>query len=299
MDNFLYLPRATASALYDLSFAAAVGILLCRLWLPEANLLQRRLRLAFILVSLTLFATLTAQLWLTTATMLGTTQPSAILAELHDVLTSTHAGRLAALAIPPALVLLALSVSSLRLQRTSKTTLYASLITLFAMVILRSATGHAASNGDFTFDELIQLLHLAATAVWAGTLLAAGLLLASTLASNPSTISHLGNRISRAATSAILLVIATGVYKSWRGLGGTLSPLAHTQWGILLSIKTALVSIALLQGLYNRRLLQRNQQLIAVDATAFAGSLRLEALVMFAILTLSGFLANSPPATGS
>jgi putative copper export protein len=73
-------------------------------------------------------------------------------------------------------------------------------------------------------------------------------------------------------------------------------PLVHTQWGWLLTTKSALVATALLLGLYNRLLLARNPELLPQDARRFSSSLRLEAALMLAILVFSAFLANSPPA---
>jgi putative copper resistance protein D len=306
MDNYLFLPRAAAAALYDLSFAAATGLTLCLLWLPAGTAhLHRRLRRALLSASILTVCALTAQLWLITATMIGAATPHDVLPQLHDVLTATHAGRIASAAILPALLLLTLSAiaaaqaSKLDTTRSPQRLLKTSLATVVILAILRSATGHAAAQGDFNLDEAVQLLHLAATALWAGLILAAGLLIAPRLrnATDAVTLTHLGRRISAAATLAIGVVILSGLYNAWRGLGGVhLHPLVNTQWGVLLTTKSALVSAALLVGLYNRLLLRRNPELTPADAARFTRSLCLEACIMLAILTLSAFLANSMPA---
>jgi putative copper resistance protein D len=306
MDNYLFLPRAAAAALYDLSFAAATGLLLCLLWLPAgAAHLHRRLRRALLSASILTVSALTAQLWLITATMIGAATPHDVFPQLHDVLTATHAGRIASAAILPALLLLTLSAiaatqaSKLDTTRSPQRLLNTSLATVVILAILRSATGHAAAQGDFNLDEAVQLLHLAATGLWAGLILAAGLVIAPRLrnATDAPTLTHLGRRISAAATLAIGVVILSGLYNAWRGLGGVhLRPLVNTQWGVLLTTKSTLVSAALLVGLYNRLLLRRNPELTPADAARFTRSLRLEAWVMLAILTLSAFLANSMPA---
>jgi putative copper resistance protein D len=309
MDNYLYLPRAAAAALYDLSFAAATGLLLCLLWLP-GHALGKRLARWLLACSIVLFCTLPAQFWLITATMLGSAAPHDVLPQLRDVLTTTHSGRMATAAILPALILLALATIAAthnpqpKTQNSTQTrprrlALQLSLAAVLALAILRSATGHAAAKGDFTLDEAVQLLHLAATAVWAGLILAAGSLVSPALlrAQDHATLTRTGRRISRAATVAIAGVIFSGIYNAWRGLEGKLPPLVHTQWGWLLTAKSTLVATALLLGLYNRLLLARNPELLPQDARRFTGSLRLEAALMLAILVLSAFLANSPPAT--
>jgi putative copper export protein len=80
--------------------------------------------------------------------------------------------------------------------------------------------------------------------------------------------------------------------------GASLKPLVNTQWGALLTLKSALVLAALALGANNRLLLARNEELLEADAAGFAGWMRVEAWVMAAILAVSGLLANSPPATG-
>jgi hypothetical protein len=111
MDNYLFLPRAAVAALYDLSFAAATGLLFCLFWLP-GHALRERLARWLLATSIVLFCTLPAQFWLITATMLGSASPRDVLPELREVLTATHSGRMATAATLPALILLALAITA-------------------------------------------------------------------------------------------------------------------------------------------------------------------------------------------
>jgi putative copper resistance protein D len=289
MDNFLFLPRATFSALYDLAFAAAVGLLLSRLWLERdrTDATLRTMRASFTACALVLLLTLGAEVILTTAMMTGTL--TGVTSQIKDVLTSTHAGRL----LIPAL-LLATTLTTLSLLKRPLT--LAALAVLFTMAIVRAATGHAASQGDFTLPEAMQLIHLCSTAVWAGSVMVSGLLIVPYLVCRNDTVSllHFAKRLSATAAIAVFLVLLSGIYNAWLGLSGSLAPLVHTQWGILLTIKSSLVTIAVLLGLYNRILLRRPASALTIQS--FGRSLRIEALLIAAILTLSAFLANSPPA---
>ena len=97
------------------------------------------------------------------------------------------------------------------------------------------------------------------------------------------------------ATIAVLIVIATGMYNSWHGLGGTAAPLAHTQWGLVLDMKVFLVCIALALGTWNRRIIHSSERLASVPGSRLLTTLRAEAAMMLLILCISAVLANSPP----
>jgi len=88
----------------------------------------------------------------------------------------------------------------------------------------------------------------------------------------------------------------SGLYNSYRGLGGAVAPLVQSQWGILLDLKLTLVCIAIAMGAANRQTLRRNRSLSSTQTFRMARILRAEAVVMLLILLVSGWLANSAPA---
>jgi putative copper resistance protein D len=320
MDNFLYLPRALAASIFDLAFAVAFGCLLAVLWLrpgTDARRSERReltpdrplqadrthsrypseplyftlLRRTLTLCAAAMLLVLPVQLWLLTASMVGSSSTPEIRSALRDVLTATHAGRVLMPDFACALLLFAVSFPRRRAGA------YAALAIAFTLAAFRSASGHAASNGNFSRGELVQFLHLTSIAIWAGAVMVAGLLVLPRL-TDLEEATRFGRRLSGAATVAIVVVGLSGIYNAWIGLDGSLQPLPRTQWGILLLVKSALVLAALAFGAANRFALARNPVLTPADKLRFTRSMRLEALVMIAILGISGFLANSPPASG-
>jgi putative copper resistance protein D len=298
MDNFLLLPRALAATLSDAGFAALVGIALVRLWLGQRVFLdlQVKLRRTSLTCAALLLFTLCGQALLATASMIGSTDPAAIRLQLWAVLTETHAGR--NLIAQGCVVLLLLLLLALRRNRDTAPDawLILGLVTLLAAI--RSASGHASSEGDFTLREFVQFVHLTSIAVWAGNVIIAGLLALPALLRERLTeaIAQLMRRLSSTVTIALAFVVLSGIYNAWHGLGGSLHPLANTQWGYLLDAKLLLIVAALAMGFLNRRLLRRNPVLTLTEAGSLTTMLLAEAVVMLLILTVSAFLANSPPA---
>jgi putative copper resistance protein D len=302
MDNFLFLPRAATSALFDIAFTAAFGCGLARLWLGSGGLaaVVQALRRTLILCAFAMIALLLVQAWLVTATMLGTSAFQEVRGQLWDVLSGTHAGRTLIPQLGLAVALLV--VASPGRAWAGRAGISIPLLLLGALACVRSASGHAAAQGDFTFAVGLEFVHLVSIATWAGGIAIAGLILLPGLLRRDDLQNRLQETtrcaasLSRTSTWAVCLVIATGLLKGWIGLGQSLRPLEHTQWGILLTVKSALVMLALALGVKNRLTLGRNAVLAEADATSFSRWVKAEALLMVVILALSGFLANSPPA---
>jgi copper resistance protein D len=296
MEMFLFT-KALASAIFDIAFAGACGALLAYLWLdPQIHDdVTRRLRFALMVCASAMALFLPGQLWLLTATMLGTSAPSEIKGQLIDVLTTTHAGKLLIPDFVIALLLLALSRMQLLMRR--RRGVYLCLALFAVLAVFRSGTGHAATDGDFTIREVVQLLHLSAIAVWGGGVMIAGFLVLPSLLlfENVEAISDFGRRLSRAATVSVVLVLFSGLYNAWRGSDSSLRLLLHSQWGGILLGKSLLVLLALALGAMNRQLIKRPGAMYLADAARLTARIRLEALVMLAVLTITGWLANSPP----
>jgi putative copper resistance protein D len=310
MDNFLLLPRALVAFLFDAGFAGALGAMLCLLWLrrdesvalAEQSLVGRRIRWPLLGCAMGMVAALPCQAWLTTATMLGSASAADVWPQLKDVLTATHAGRVLVPDFALAVALLGAAAWAAavggRARGGRRLWLWGGLALAVLLGAMRSASGHAAGDGDFSLRELVQFVHLMATAVWAGGVMLAGWVVLPRLrcAASLEPVTHFGRRLSLAATWAVVLVAISGIYNAWLGLDGHLPPLVHTQWGWLLTAKSALVLLALGMGARNRWLLARNDLLEPQDAAEFVRWMRVEAAVMLAILAVTGFLASSAPA---
>jgi putative copper resistance protein D len=298
MDNFLFFPRSIAAALFDAAFAWASGLAMARLWLARdmeeklAKGLQRRV----IVCALAMLAGLFAQAFLAVATMTGSSSFTAVRDQFTDVMTGTHAGRALLCNTAIALVFLALTVVRGMWHSRVRTAVLLNILAVLAAT--RAATGHPAADGDFTLPELAQFVHLASIAVWSGGVIAAGFVILPELRGSQrfEAMAQFARRLSQTVTIALLLIVVSGVYNSYRGLGGSLAPLVGTQWGILLDIKIVLVCLAISMGAINRQMLRTNRDLSEPQARRLARVLRLEAIVMLLILSVSAFLANSPPA---
>ena len=294
MDNFLLLPRVLAGALFDLSFAAGWGLLLVSLWIGDAPALRARLRRGALACALGMLMALSAQGWLLTATMANSKDIGVIRAQLGDVLMSTHAGRVLLLNVAAALLLLAML---LMYRGTTHARAVARLGAIIVLAMTRAAAGHAASDGDFTLAELVQFIHLGSVATWSGSIIASGLLVLPRLLreGGSDVTTRFMRRLSAVVSIALGFVVLSGIYNSYRGLGGSLQPLARTGWGGLLDAKIALVCIALAMGWHNRRRLAGEGMLSPADTSRLSLVLRAEAVVMLLILAVSAWLANTAP----
>ena len=298
MDNFLLLPRTLAAAALDIAFAGSIGLVIAGLWseLDPAAKLYRKLRKAKRFCSIAMLVALPVQAWLLTATMTGSSLPREIRSQLVPVLTATHAGRVLLCSFALALIFFFLLLLYPGDSRRTGTQWL--ILALFGLAATRAATGHAAADGDFTLPEWVQLVHLVSIAIWAGSVMAAGFIVLPTMLRDRLTepAGKFTRKLSRNVTIALALIVLSGIYNSYRGLGGSLTPLVHTQWGHLLDIKIALVLAAVAMGASSRRILQRNHILSLQQVSSLAVALRTEAIVMLLILTVSAWLANSPAA---
>jgi len=295
MDK-LFVLRVLASATYDLAYSGAWGILLAAKWLayksPWEVKLYRILRVFVVLLACILFA----QAWLLTATMSGESDFTAVCGMIRQTIFETSPGRILGMQFLVAVVI-ALGLFFKRSLTGSAVWLQLGLFAFLAA--LRSASGHAASYGNFTVQELVQWVHLGATAAWSGSVFISGLVVStdSERVLNSFSIRAYGIKLSQTATLAVACVGLTGIYNAYLGLGKSIVPLTHTQWGYTLIAKSTLVMSALALGSRNRYLLSRSEaDWDAATESGFVRSLRIESVVMILILIVSAWLANSPPA---
>ncbi len=127
----------------------------------------------------------------------------------------------------------------------------------FAIVILLSlalaltwtVAEHASAGIQVPLAMTSAVLHLLAMAVWLGGLAA----LLTALHRAPGELpAPAVARFSRLAFAAVAVLVATGVYQSWRGLG-SLDALTSTPYGRLLTAKLVAVALLLTAAAYSRR----------------------------------------------
>lgn len=136
-----------------------------------------------------------------------------------------------------------------------------------ALALTWAAAEHASAGIQVPLAMTSSVLHLLATGVWLGGLVA--LLLTLRRSSGDGVADGVADdmaavvpRFSRIAFAAVTVLAVTGVYQSWRGLG-SLSALSGTSYGRLLLAKLAGVAVLLLAARYSRRWTAR----IAAPAT--------------------------------
>ncbi|MGW7665138.1 copper resistance CopC/CopD family protein [Streptomyces sp. NPDC054756] len=110
-----------------------------------------------------------------------------------------------------------------------------------------AAGEHASAGIQVPVAMTSSALHLLATAVWLGGL--AALLAALHHGALPA---EAVRRFSRVAFASVVVLVVTGVYQSWRGLGGW-DALADTTYGRLLAIKLMAVVVLLAAAAVSRR----------------------------------------------
>jgi copper transport protein len=109
-----------------------------------------------------------------------------------------------------------------------------------------AAAEHASAGIQVPLAMTSSALHLLAIAVWLGGLTALVLTLRST--ADAATVA----RFSRVAFVSVTVLVITGVYQSWRGLGSW-EALTGTTYGRLLLAKVVLVAVLLAVAAVSRR----------------------------------------------
>ncbi|WP_250512224.1 CopD family protein [Caballeronia sp. INDeC2] len=304
-DDPLWLAQTALAALADLAFACALGALLLNGWLsreqafaPASSVFParegwRRAARGGVLAAIALVLCNFASLWLQSAAMSGAPILEAG-ASLWLVATDTHAGIGWSVALAGSLLLLlATSVAPLSMSRIGSAMLAALIVAAG-----KSAIGHAADAGAFSFAEGVQTLHLLATAVWGGIVIAGAFVLPALDTSVArAVLIRTVARMSRAASMAVALVLLTGVFNAWRGVGGSLAALTASTWGHALIVKIALVAAALGFGALNRwsALPRLQRSASTMDAHTVINVMRIEAVMMALVFVAAAVLSHSVP----
>ncbi|MEW2808270.1 copper resistance protein CopC [Streptomyces massasporeus] len=133
-----------------------------------------------------------------------------------------------------------------------------------ALGLTWAAAEHASAGIQVPLAMTSSVLHLLATGVWLGGLVA---LLLTLRRSAGDDLLEVVPRFSRIAFTSVTVLAVTGVYQSWRGLG-SLSALTGTSYGRLLLAKVAGVAVLLLVAGYSRRWTRRIAAPAAVTRAA-------------------------------
>jgi copper transport protein len=122
-----------------------------------------------------------------------------------------------------------------------------------ALALTWAMSEHASAGIQVPAAMTSAVLHLLSMAAWLGGLT----VLLTTLYRSPEGLpARAVTRFSRLAFVSVLVLVATGVYQSWRGLG-SLDTLTTTTYGRLLTAKLLAVVVLLAAAAYSRRFTAR------------------------------------------
>nr|WP_301717705.1 MULTISPECIES: CopD family protein [Paraburkholderia] len=286
------------AAIANVLFACAVGACLAVLMLDNASpRMQSRLQRIVAVCVVTLIVADIANLLFETALKSGSA-PGADFSVLIPMLTQSHYGAAWSTGLVALIVWVLLSVAPRAFGRPARMTV--ALLAAAVFAFSKAASSHAAGAGDFSLPEWIHWMHICATAAWGGLVITSGLLVLPGLRAEASgeDLAHFVGRLSAAAAFALLAVLITGIYNANRGLAGSLVPLAHSDWGLILNAKIGLVNAAIVLGGINRLVyLPRIRRAASHSAAAssFQTILKAEAVVMIGILSTAAVLAHTIP----
>ncbi|WP_181969691.1 copper resistance D family protein [Paraburkholderia sp. DHOC27] len=241
-------------------------------------------------------------LWLQAAVMSGSTFSAAAPA-ISVVLTQSHFGAAWSVGCAGAVL------GCLGGTRDSRAAWWLAALGMLVYAAGKAAASHAADTGDFTVREAVHVVHLTATALWAGSVIVAAPLLwrwRRAAAMPPMQCEAFCTRLSHLATLALVVVIGSGIYNAAQDTAHLSGPLLDAWYGRVLTVKLVFVALAVLLGGYNRMI-----HLPRLHATAIEGGdayrdaqrrfdrlLSVEAIAMIAVLIAAAVLGHTAPTGG-
>jgi putative copper resistance protein D len=297
----LVIAQIALAAVQNLLFATAAGSLACAAIGKRSGMgMPATLRGWQAGFSIALALTALAYLWLQAAVMSGSPLAEAGPA-VAAVLTESHYGVAWSIGFVGAL-LAALS----RLPARRGLPLFAA--GLVAWAAGKAAASHAADAGDFSARELIHVAHLCATALWAGSVIVAVVVLRASRSARAAAGQRTAfcTELSYLATAMLVVVLITGFYNVMQDTAQASAPLSGMAWGRILAAKLACVIAAVALGGWNRLKVlpdlrataqQDGPAVLAVQAR-FNTWLAVEALAMLAVLAIAAVLGHTSPTGG-
>jgi len=247
---------------------------------------------------------LVATLWFETAIMADTALSQAGPA-VGSLLTQTHFGHAWLVGAVAWLAVAFLSLGT-RARLPARVSLAIALAGLAVFILTRSVVSHAGGGGDWTFDVMVDGLHLTLASAWVGIVFAGARLRLPAESATPqarSDATHWVARMSLTATVALLGIVATGSFKAWRALApaGSLQAIVGSTYGQALSAKLVLVALAVALGGINRLVVLPRlfRPLDTGDNPAWrerlVAILRFEAATLTVVLVAAAVLSGSEP----
>lgn len=295
------------TVLVNLGLAGIVGAWASVLWLrvaasPWASRSRRR-SLAALKAALVFTAVSDALLLLLQAAYMADVPLADAVALLPKMLEQTYVGHCWAGGVLGLMLVMGATGGPSARQGMPRLAIAALGLTLF--VYSRAAVSHAGDFGLVSVQGLVESAHLWAISVWLGIVgIAAFVVLANPMeaaATEKAEVAGWVQTLSAVATGALIVVVGTGLFNAWRGVGSPAN-LAGSAYVNTLLVKVGLVAIAVALGAFNRfRVMPRLMAALraplgrpAQPRQRFVQVLRIEAFFLFAALIAAAVLSSSP-----
>lgn len=168
-----------------------------------------------------------------------------------------------------------------------------------ALLATLGLSGHAAAGDLVPLALPVDVVHVAAVALWLGGLVVvAGITIPR---GDAGELARVVPRFSGIAFGAVVALVVTGSFQSWRQVG-SVEALTSTTYGHLLLAKLALFAVMVTFGYVGRRWVQRGAAApggVGADDDVVAGyrrAVRVETVLGVAILAVTALLVNAQPA---
>lgn len=287
--------QAASAALLNACFTWLVGTMLARRWLAAAGAgapaIEAALRRYDVLAAGLGTVAGVAALWAATAVMGGVDLIEAR-AMFWMMVTTTdhgHAGCITIAALFAVFVLRVLpSFGSMREPLM--------VVALAIFAVTRASMGHAGEDGWWSGAMASEALHLAAIGVWAGVVFVSGWAVVHSAGIGLS-LSGTGRYLeamSQAATAAVIVIVATGIFNAWLRIG-TPANLLHGLYAGAFLVKIALVGVALVLGGYNKFTGLRQASKSDQGVRAMKTVLQVESGLLLGVLIAAAVMTSQQP----
>ncbi|WP_338684277.1 copper resistance CopC family protein [Streptomyces acidiscabies] len=146
---------------------------------------------------------------------------------------------------------------------SKRATLAAGAVTILGLALTWAAAEHASAGIQVPLAMTSTVLHLLSMAVWLGGLTSLFSVLNRSSVPVPARVIV---AFSRTAATCVVVLVVTGVYQSWRGLG-SLTALTESSYGRILLAKLAAVLVLLAVGAWSRGVVRRLKSAESVSET--------------------------------
>jgi putative copper resistance protein D len=207
---------------------------------------------------------------------------------LGEVLAQTHAGHVWRWRLPITFALMLAAWLSLR----ESVRTFILVILCAGLCLAGSLNSHAIDFGATTV--VVRFVHVLAAGAWAGSLF--GYWVGTRSADSENQVSvEAARMLSRLAGWSVSILITSGVYIAYEGLGHSLYHLLYSSYGRVLSLKMEVFAVVLSLGAYNRFYLIPTLELPSARRV-LARNVGVESLIIFGVIGLAALLAATPPA---